>query len=111
MEGNMSKEVDLDLEELAEEFEMTPEEIQEILDAVDDFEEYTLSSIAGTERYELIPTTDNYGNPLTKKQFDLARRECSRLGATPLYVLEMKGYSVVVNAKTLKMGIISEEVH
>lgn len=105
----MSKELDIDA--LAEEFEMSPEEMQEVLDAVDEFEVDFLSSVAGTDKYELLPTTDKYGKPLSKKQFDLIRRECSRLGMTPLYILEMNGYHVVVNAKTLKMGIVSEEVH
>ena len=50
----MSKELDIDA--LAEEFEMSPEEMQEILDAVDEFEVDFLSSVAGTDKYELLPT-------------------------------------------------------
>ena len=107
----MSKEKEFELDELADEFEMTPEEMQEVLDAVDEFQEDFLCYLAGSDKYELISTVDKYGNPLTEKQFNLVKRESSRLGVTCLFMIQQGANTLIVNPKTLKMSIVNDELH
>lgn len=107
----MSKDRSKDLEELAEEFEISPEEFEEMMESVEEFQENFLRHLAGTDRYDVLPTVTESGMPLTKEQYKLAKQECSRLGIRLLYVVDLGKDTLVINAHDMKIGLINEEVH
>lgn len=107
----MSKDRRKDMEELAEEFEISPEEFEEMMESVEQFQEDFLRHLAGTDRYDVLPTTTESGVPLTKEQYKLAKTECSRLGIRLLYVVDMGKDTLIINPHNMKIGIINEEVH
>lgn len=100
-----------DFEELEEEFEISPEELEEMLESVEKFQDDFLKCLAGTDKYDVLPTITESGRPLTKEQYKLAKTECSRLGIRLLYIIDLGNSTLIINPRNLKMGIINEEIH
>lgn len=100
-----------DFDELEDDFDMTPEEFEEMLESVEEFQDNFLKLLAGTDSFDVLPTITESGAPLTKEQYKLAKTECSRLGIRLLYIIEIGKDTLIINPKTLRMGIINEEVH
>lgn len=94
-----------------EQYEMTPEEIQETLDLIEDFNGVFFEKVAKSTNYQLIPTEDENGTPLSKEQFKLIKRECVRLGTKMLYIIPQGKDTLIINPNNLRMGILNDEVH
>lgn len=92
-------------------YEMSPEDIEEALEAIENFQEKYFQLLAGGPNYELVPTVDNMGKPLTKEHYGLVKRECQRLGAKILYVIDQGKDTLIINPVNLKMGFLNDEVH
>jgi hypothetical protein len=94
-----------------EEMELTEEEIEQLAEDIEEFQEHFLISLAGTHKFEIIPSTDESGSPLDKKHYSLLKRECSRLGLKILYRIDVGNKTLIVNPENLKIGILNEEIH
>lgn len=93
------------------ELELTEEDFEQLAEDIEEFQEEFLNRLAGTHKFEIIPSTDESGKPLDKKHYSLLKRECSRLGLKVLYRIDIGNKCIIVDPKTLKIGIISEEIH
>ena len=91
--------------------ELTEEQYEQLAEDIEEFQDEFLKLLAGTHKYEIIPSTDESGRPLDKKHYELLKAECRRLGLKILYRIDLGNQTVLVNAKTLKIGIINDEIH
>lgn len=92
--------------------ELTEAQYEKLLLDLEDFEEKFYSKLAGSEKYEIIPTVTEEGRLLSKEQLDLLIKECHRLGFRYLYKVDLpNGTILLINPKTMKIGYISDGVH
>lgn len=92
--------------------ELTQEEFDKVLQDLEQFHEQFFIALAGTSEYEVVPTVTDMGKPLTKEQYTYVKTECSRLGKTILYKIDMpNGISLYINLETNKVGYVDEGMH
>jgi hypothetical protein len=92
--------------------ELSEEQFQELVQAVELFDEKFFIALAGTDEYEIIPTMTDQGQPLTKEQYSLLKNECSRLGLAIIYKMEHPdGSTVYTSVENKKVGYIQEGLH
>lgn len=92
--------------------ELTENQYSKLLEDLDNFNNKFISEIAGTDKYEIIPTVMEDGSRLTKEQYALARTECSRLGLKVIYQISLRnGDTIFINPENLKVGYIREGAH
>ena len=110
--SNTAKKEEVKKDESCEDnLELTEEEMDKLVEDIEGFQDSFLKILAGTHKYEIIPSTDEAGRPLDKKHYSLLRSECSRLGLKILYKIDVGNKTVIINPRTLKIGIICEEIH
>ncbi len=91
---------------------LTDEHSSKLLEDLDNFDNGFFSALAETSKYEIISTTMDDGEVLTKEQYALVKTECSRLGLKVLYQIHFKnGNSIFMNPENLKTGYIHEGMH
>jgi len=91
---------------------LTEEEFGELVEAVDQFDEQFFIALAGTREYEIIPTITDQGQPMTKEQYSLLKNECSRLGLSIIYKMELPdGSTIYTSIENKKVGYIHEGMH
>lgn len=101
---------DKKLEEDEKEFDK--KEFDRIFKALEEFQERFFMALAGTDKYEIVPTLTEVGDPLTEEQYSFIKTECSRLGLTILYKIDTpNGNSLFINIKDSKTGYIDEGIH
>lgn len=92
--------------------ELTDEQYAKVLEDLENFDSGFFSAIAGTDKYEVIPTLLEEGVWLTKEQYTLVKNECSRLGLTVVYQIQLNDKSsVFINPESLKIGYYQEGMH
>ncbi len=93
--------------------QLSPDEYEALTNSLEDFQESVFSFLAGTSQFEIVPTTDEFGNPIPEKNLELIRRECKRLGFRVLYSVEQGGQVLFINPDTMKIAIMTHdtEVH
>lgn len=92
--------------------ELTDQQYTKLLEDLDDFDNKFVTILAGTDKYEIIPTVMEDGTRLTKEQYALVKTECSRLGLTPIYQIPLRnGDTILINPENLKLGYIRESMH
>ena len=92
--------------------ELTQEQFDQLMIDLQEFEAKVYIAVAGTDKYEVIPTTDPSGRPIPKEQLDLLLRECKRLGYKPIYRIEINPETFVLfDPQTKKIGYIKEGMH
>lgn len=89
--------------------ELTEEQYEELMESLSEFQDQFLEHLAGSSQYEIIPSTDERGNPFSEKQLEMVRRECKRLGVKVLYTISFGKHTVIFNPDTLKTSIIFEQ--
>lgn len=90
--------------------QLTAEQYEDLSEQLDDFHESFLSFLAGTAKFELIPTTDESGQPIPEKNLELIRRECARLGLKVLYTVDCGKHTLVINPDTMKIAVVQESL-
>jgi hypothetical protein len=92
--------------------ELTQKEWEALVLDLEEFDELLFLKLAERDRFEIVPTVGKDGARLTRKQSALIKKEAERLGLAILYQIDhSEGKSLLVNSKTLKSALISEEVH
>jgi hypothetical protein len=92
--------------------ELTQENYEDLVSQLEDFQNRFLVALAGTDRFEIIPTLNENGNPLTQEQYTLLKTECSRLGLKILYHVQNKdGTAMYVNSENGKVGYMHDGMH
>lgn len=86
-------------------------EFEKLVEDLEKFEDSFYCALAGTDRYEILPTMTEDGKVLTEEQISLIQRECNRLGLTILYRIDNIKNMVMVNSKTLKVGYVTDGIH
>lgn len=112
MSDTTKKQEDIEMSDnFDDDIELTEEEIEQLAEDIEEFQEEFLRLLAGTHKFEIIPTVDDSGRPLNKKHYSMLRKECNRLGLTILYRLDVGNQTLIINPRELKIGIISDEIH
>ena len=92
--------------------ELSEEQFGKLVVAVEEFDEQFFIALAGTDKYEIISTLTDQGQPLTKEQYSLVKHECSRLGLTIIYKMDLPdGSTVYTSVENNKVGYIHEGMH
>ena len=92
--------------------ELTDGQYSKLLEDLEEFNSKFFEHLAGTEKYEIIPTVMDDGSLLTKEQYALVKTECSRLGLKVLYEISLRGGKILYfNPETCKVGYIDEGMH
>jgi hypothetical protein len=92
--------------------ELSDDQFQQLITAVEQFDEQFFIALAGTRKYEIVPTFTDHGQPLTEEQYSLIRHECSRLGSSIIYKTELPdGVIVYTSVENKKVGYIHEGMH
>ena len=92
--------------------ELSEEQFGKMVEDVENFHDQFFRTLAGTDKYEIVPTMTDHGRPLTKEQYSLVKKECSRLGLSVIYKMDLpNGTSVYTSIENNKVGYIHEEVH
>lgn len=92
--------------------ELSEEQFEKLVKQVEEFNDLFFITLAGTKEYEIVPTLTDQGQPLTKEQYSLVKNECSRLGLSVIYKMDLPdGSSVYTNIENNKVGYIHEGMH
>ena len=92
--------------------ELSEEQFEKLVKDVDEFNDQFFIHLAGTDKYEIVPTLTDQGQPLTKEQYSLLKNECSRLGLSVIYKMDLPdGSSVYTSIENNKVGYIQEGIH
>jgi hypothetical protein len=91
---------------------LSEEQFEKLVMQVEEFNEQFFIALAGTDKYEIVPTLSDQGQPLTKEQYSLLKNECSRLGLSIIYKMELPdGSTVYTSIENNKVGYIHEGMH
>lgn len=90
--------------------DLTQEEFESLLKDLEKFENQFYIALAGTDRFEIVPTSDGEYS-LDKEQYSLIRSECLRLGLKIIYKIDVKDRIMYVNAENGKIGYTHDGVH
>lgn len=94
------------------EIELTEEEYDKLMVDLEGFEENFLRKLADTDKFEIVPTTDQNGRPYDKEQLTLIKKECLRLGVKILYKIDLSSsVYILFNPQTMKIGYVTEGIH
>jgi len=99
------------IKEKIKEEELNEEELTELIENVEDFDEAFLKALTGTQNFEIVPTIDEDGNTLTKKQYSMIKKECDRLGLKRVYRIDYSDKVVLFDPDSMKTGVVTEGVH
>jgi len=92
--------------------ELSEEQFEELVEEISQFDDKFFSTIAGTDKYEVVPTETEDGEPLTKEQYSLVKHECSRLGLSVIYKMDLpNGITVYTSIENNKVGYVHEGMH
>lgn len=95
-----------------ESLEMSEEDYDKLLTDLENFENKFYSTLAESDNYEIVPTSTDEGNYLSREQLTLLTRECHRLGLKYLYKVDISStVTIFINPQTMKIGYISEGLH
>jgi hypothetical protein len=92
--------------------ELSEEQFNKLVEENEQFDDHFFKILAGTDKYEIVPTLTDHGQPLTKEQYSLVKNECSRLGLSVIYRMDLPDGSVVYTSiENNKVGYIHEGIH
>ncbi len=94
--------------------ELSEEEYAKLMEDLDGFEEKFLEALAGTPKFEVVPTSTENGSVLKDEHYNLIKRECARHGLKIIYSIEVSPRQQTLWCpETMKIGIIdsSNQVH
>jgi len=94
--------------------ELTDEEYAKLMEDLDGFEEKFLEALAGTPKFEVVPTSTDNGAVLSEKHYALIKQECRRHGLKIIYSIDISPKQTTLWCpETMKIGIIdsSNQVH
>ena len=101
-----------DFEDDEDAIEFTQEEFDEMMSNLSDFEDSCLEAIATSSKYEIIPTSDESGNILGKKELSIIKNQCLKMGYKILYKIEKSsGETMILNLDTNKCLVLTEGCH
>ena len=91
---------------------LSEEQFEKLVMQVEEFNEQFFIALAGTDKYEIVPTLSDQGQPLTKEQYSLLKNECSRLGLKILYQIQnTDGTIMYINSENGKIGYMHDGMH
>lgn len=97
---------------ISEPKELSDEQFEKLILENEEFDEKFFRALAGTDKYEIVPTLTDHGQPLTKEQYSLLKNECSRLGLSVIYKMELPdGLTVYTSVENNKVGYVHEGLH
>lgn len=101
------------VDELANKLGLTTEQYLKLIDDVENFNNSYLSYLAGTAKYEIVPTQLDDEHYLEEKHYKLVKKECAKVGAKILYSYSVGAkQTIVINPSNLKTIVIQEgEAH
>jgi hypothetical protein len=80
--------------------ELSMEELEELLEELEEFDNMSFSLLAQSGNYEIIPTATEDGELLTKEELSLLESECRRQGFSVLYRIDKEdGETLLVGPK------------
>jgi len=89
--------------------ELSQEEFSKFLEELEEFDTKSLIYLAGTDRFEIIPTIDDDGQVLSKDSLNSIKREVDKLGLTIMYRIDKdNGETIVLCAATLRCMVFVE---
>lgn len=92
--------------------ELSPGEYKKLIKDLENFNFSSISHLAGTANYEIIPTESEDGTFLKEEHYRLIKKECAELGAAILYSYKIGNATIIVNPKTMKTVVLREgEAH
>lgn len=92
--------------------ELSEEEYVKLAEDISNFDASFYSTLAGSDRYEVIPTVLEDGSSLNREQYALIKAECVRLGLKIIYQIELADGTIVhINPENLKVGYSNDAIH
>lgn len=92
--------------------ESSQQEYDKLLNDLENFNQKFFVILAGTDKYEIVPTTLENGKTLNKEQYSLINHECSRLGLKVIYQITLNdGSTVYISPDGKKIGYMQEGMH
>lgn len=83
-----------------------------LLEDLESFNQKFFILLAGSDKFEIVPTTLEDGRSLNKEQYSLINHECSRLGLKVIYQIDNKnGTTVFISSDSKKVGYMHEGMH
>lgn len=95
----------------SETIELSEQEFEALIQALDDFEEIALQHLCDSDNYQIIPNEDDEGNLLTREQMRLAARQVRSMGYEVLYKIDKGNEILYYEPKTGRILIESEGIH
>ena len=90
----------------------TSEQFEKQIYDLEEFQDRFLIALAGTDRFEIVPTQTENRTPLSKEQYSLLKNECSRLGLKILYQIQnTDGTIMYINSENGKIGYMHDGMH
>lgn len=91
------------------EIELSQEELEETIEKIEEFDDYSFTALAGTDKYEIIPTMLEDGTIVGRKEMNVLKREIERLGYSILYRVDNpNGETLLINPKSNRVMVLKE---
>ena len=99
--------------EIAKNLGLSEEQYYKMIEDVENFSHSYLSYLAGTAKYEVVPTEIDVDQYLHDQQYNMIKKECAKIGAKVLYTYNIsKDTTVILNPTNLKILVIHQgETH
>lgn len=94
------------------EWDFSPEEYAEYVEALEQFEEQFLVELAGTERFQLVPMVDEEGDYLTEEALTAIKQTCKKNGLVIIYyITKVNQENVFYCPATGKTAVVCDGLH
>lgn len=97
--------------------ELTEEQIEQAMIDNDVFQNTFIEILAGSRKFEVIPTQDEHGNIMSQEQLSFMKKEVNRLGCVTVWAFENGSrFTILIcprDKKKFIVGMVSNgaEVH
>lgn len=89
--------------------ELTPEQFDKLREELHNFQHSFLSHLAGTAKYEIIPTEIDVGEFLDDEHYNSVKKECLKAGVKVLYTYNLGKMTIILNPSNLRTVVVQEE--
>lgn len=104
-----AKKTEQPTKKVKEQKDLSEAEIEQLMDDLENFDNSFLSFLAGTQSYEVVPTSDDMGNNLQDKHYELIKKECNRMNVKIIYSVDLgKNITLLFCPDTKKFGVVNQ---
>jgi len=94
--------------ELQDDLELSLEEYEELMDKLEEFDDKSFMLLAGSHRYEIIPTITEEGKIITNKELNMLIKECKDQNFTILYRIDKEDGETLLIGPGAKTMLLKE---